>query len=599
MSWESYSDEALAELTSPGLVRRARKDLERSPPERLADSLYRVEGFEVRLELPLQKSRCACPAGGMCRHVLAAVLALRDEPHSDAPSAEILEEIASLDLAVLRRAAGKALWERAAGYGPVDLEALSAREARFRLPREGVEGRYLAGLGLVGMTCSCPSRKGCWHRLAALLSGRGVVPAPERSRALDAATLRSASVALEDLLRTGLCRLSPASVERLRTAAASAHAADLPRLAGLLRSLAGQVDLYLARDARAEPGRLLSAAARAGALLHALGSGRPVDGEHRSKYAPVAHLELAGLGLSVWRTAAGWAGLTVYFRGADAFYTWSETRRTPFDPAHRLAGEGPWSGADAPVRLPGRSLTLAQARVSPQGRISQSQQTQATMLGPADLLGLPATDRWSDLLEVALGWLAESRRVEALVWLAPARLEPAAFDRLRQETVRLAADRTGHSLPLRLPFRGEGPARALERFQPRGPCRVLGRLTWVDGVGVEPITLVDSRQRLHLSLLADGGEPTAGPPEALRSVSPSGRALLRAEDALSGWAEAGLANPPPLEPGLPELLERAGFERCSQALRELSGPRELLRAAWLVARTAEQLAVREAFSAAS
>jgi hypothetical protein len=65
----TFDDDALAALSSKGLVRRARKDLETARPEILdpGDDPERlrvqVAEAEVELALPPAQSRCACPAG--------------------------------------------------------------------------------------------------------------------------------------------------------------------------------------------------------------------------------------------------------------------------------------------------------------------------------------------------------------------------------------------------------------------------------------------------------------------------------------------------------------------------------------------------------
>jgi len=71
-------DAALAALANKGLVRRARKDLEQSRPEIVGDHegrlRVRVEEWIVELAERPAESRCGCPASGVCRHILVALL---------------------------------------------------------------------------------------------------------------------------------------------------------------------------------------------------------------------------------------------------------------------------------------------------------------------------------------------------------------------------------------------------------------------------------------------------------------------------------------------------------------------------------------------
>jgi len=75
-SYAAYDDEALAAMASPGLVRQAAKLLAQC--QWLGDAVS-VGGILVRLdELGPVKGRCPCPAAGVCVHVVAAAMFVRD-----------------------------------------------------------------------------------------------------------------------------------------------------------------------------------------------------------------------------------------------------------------------------------------------------------------------------------------------------------------------------------------------------------------------------------------------------------------------------------------------------------------------------------------
>src|SRR5947209_4532970 len=79
----AFDDDALAALANKGLVRRARKDLETSQPEIVEsadEDRLRLEVGDalVEIAMPVAQSRCGCPAGGICRHILAAVIFLKE-----------------------------------------------------------------------------------------------------------------------------------------------------------------------------------------------------------------------------------------------------------------------------------------------------------------------------------------------------------------------------------------------------------------------------------------------------------------------------------------------------------------------------------------
>ena len=80
----AFDDEALAGLANKGLVRRARKDLETIRPKVLepgdAAERLRVEVADAVAELALLPAqlRCDCPASGICRHILAALIFVKE-----------------------------------------------------------------------------------------------------------------------------------------------------------------------------------------------------------------------------------------------------------------------------------------------------------------------------------------------------------------------------------------------------------------------------------------------------------------------------------------------------------------------------------------
>jgi hypothetical protein len=116
----THNDAALEALASRGLVRRAHRDVAAGRAElgEVGDSTARIiaGGHDVDIdERGPAHARCSCPAEGVCRHILIAVLALRehldaDETPDDVPSAK--EELCALSQAALKKFAG-ADWDKA------------------------------------------------------------------------------------------------------------------------------------------------------------------------------------------------------------------------------------------------------------------------------------------------------------------------------------------------------------------------------------------------------------------------------------------------------------------------------------------------------
>src|SRR5262245_42481550 len=111
---KTLDDDALASLANKGLFRRAQKDLEAVRPQIVATepTVVRLQVADAIVEIPElpAKSKCSCPATGICRHILSALVYLRDDPELaslDAPKQGELFEPG--DAAAERTIAGEAL----------------------------------------------------------------------------------------------------------------------------------------------------------------------------------------------------------------------------------------------------------------------------------------------------------------------------------------------------------------------------------------------------------------------------------------------------------------------------------------------------------
>lgn len=270
------TDEAvLVAMANLGLVKRARKDLEREAPELLSRGeeaiVLRCEGHEVRLVAPLARSTCTCPAPGICRHILTGILFAQG---TAGPAREF--DPAELRAVNLEAWAGKKLLKQAEKLLPL---AVTLEDGVLRAPSHHFECRWVPGGGLESFVCSCHSTEPCVHRVACLLAWL----APERASVptgLQAAggvvrsreeVLASLGQVLSEMAALGTSRLAATTAERLQTLAMSAHGVDLPRLSKVLKGLEGEVRALLARQARATTAGWLATAAFAEALREGLG----------------------------------------------------------------------------------------------------------------------------------------------------------------------------------------------------------------------------------------------------------------------------------------------------------------------------------------
>lgn len=73
---------ALTAMANKGLYKRAVKDIDGAEPLYTEDdegASVSVGGEVCKIKVPLEKSECSCPARGICRHIIAAILLLKSE----------------------------------------------------------------------------------------------------------------------------------------------------------------------------------------------------------------------------------------------------------------------------------------------------------------------------------------------------------------------------------------------------------------------------------------------------------------------------------------------------------------------------------------
>ncbi|HEX9296146.1 MAG TPA: SWIM zinc finger family protein [Polyangiaceae bacterium] len=527
-------DDALSALANRGLVRRARKDLESRAPtlvgERNESLKLEVEGCTVLLSERPSEARCSCPAKGICRHILSAIMfvAAAALPLPD-PPADPDGELSAFEEEAIRKWAGRALFDRAERElsGGLSVAFRRTRVLVARISELNVECSFVPGSGLEGMLCDCHAPRVCLHRVVAVLAWQiehGVTEPPTlATHALLASSeaprtrdeVRASVIAVtEELVAHGLSTLNPAMIGRLRTLATSAHGVDLPALERFVRALADEGQTWLDRAARASDEAILSRAATVHALAQALGGNSPaLVGVHRSRYEPVRNLELTGIGARAWRSASGYVGVTVYFWDAKSahYNTWTEARPigTPgFDPVARFSGPGPWSGCQSPAVASASRMRLPSAWRSRSGRLSARAGTSAVSMGPTKLATLPLAVRtWSDLVPIAEKALVVGFRdrdeTASLVLIEPARWGPAVFDGTRQELVRPVFDDAGRAIPLvvRQSPETDRAIAALESYPPGAGARVFGVLEILRGsFALEPIAILEVTGATSLGL---------------------------------------------------------------------------------------------------
>ena len=468
----------------------------------------------------------------------------KDGKEPEPTVARSVAELLAVDDDAINRWAGKALVVRVGKLLvqglPVEFEETEGFSAR--LPTRNVECRWMPGLGLEGMICSCHAATACEHRVAAVLAfqicawhqgaGRAQQPWPGRRGRVAADQGRSSCLGGRGPCRDGGARALAAFARHGGTAAHAGRVGTWRRLTSARAALAGLAtltDSMLARDVQADSAAVLALASRADALRRGLAR-RPsfhLVGQHKTSYEPAGAIELVGLGARVWRSPSGYAGLTLYFwdRSARNWATWTDSRPLSvqgFDPVARYRGDGPWEGLASPEQASRETLRLTGAWRNRQGRLSGRPATRAWALGPSEPAQVPATiDRFDVLADRARllfgGSFRDRTEQDEIVLLSPARWGLPVFDDLRQELVQVVNDAEGRPLPLVLRQSKENheAITVLQNHDTSATSSVLGLLHLDAGrLFVEPIALHAGEEQINVTVdraLAASRSPETSP----------------------------------------------------------------------------------------
>jgi len=487
----SLDDAALEALSSKGLLRRAAADaaagrvaLTREDGEAAA---FEIEGAAVHLSAGgLAKSRCSCPAPGICRHLLAAILWLRDHTAAAPATATVAwrDVIGAITEPELAEFAGPAAWRAALGADFADPKVtVTPHDRSLQVDFPGGDlVTFLSTGGLDAALCKTGARTRKARIAAAVLAARAalglpafstpgqVAPAARVGNSLDLEDIR-------DFLKKNYfaaLSLAPAAVEdEARRNALAGRVERRPRLAGLFKRIAACIAEMRQRTATADAGTLLALMAEAYALTIALDAtvdqsaqGR-LAGQVQQDYEEAGDLDLFGLGARRWEAPSGAHGVTTHFYAPAARRSLTVTLARPdrtdaaFHPLQAFQATPVWGLTMA--EMSNSRVRLANAQISASGRLSSSAATSAVCEPWLAAPGVVAEWRcafgdWADLetyLQTAFTARLGTPPVPDIpVILSFARRGGMRFDELTQTSLWPLADKHGRWIGLRLDYAG-------------------------------------------------------------------------------------------------------------------------------------------------
>ncbi len=478
------ADEAyLIGMSNKGVYKRACKDAQETEAAvtYAADSAeVRIGGEVCQIRDPLWESSCSCPSRSVCRHLIAAILWLKEhseeQPHADAPE-EVFPETLRKALTAFPAEKLKSIlsgkWRTLVGGIP-EIRLAEGSVLSGTLP-DGTAVRLL--YPLEGSTCSCHKKEICPHKAAviaawqireglltpeALQPEKTVLPAAEADRIRESAA-RSYALLCE-VLHWGLVRLPENIADHMEAAAVQSHALKMADAERALRDIGSRLSDSRSRRAVFRNEAFLRKLCSTARMLERLQDEKITEaqlGEFRQSYSDYpGDLYLLPLGL---REVQGeYVGRMYYFLNLDEtaerrFYTLSDIRPAFYEGMGRKRRATMVWDLSVPLRSLMRSrLVLHGAKVNG-GKLSASQET--TLVSQAE--GNPDCTQVRELLhtdfrELAV-WLSAqgAQETDRLCLVHPAACTDCQFDTHTQELKVKLIDHAENRIAIRVRYRAE------------------------------------------------------------------------------------------------------------------------------------------------
>ncbi|GGV73833.1 hypothetical protein GCM10015535_01570 [Streptomyces gelaticus] len=608
----ALTPETLAALANRGLVKRATKELDAGTVPALTtdpDTTVRARFADgTTTALPpgtgLDEGDCSCAAPGVCRHLIALVLAHQRGAVADPESAPatftdwspgrtddaaLTEAVGARPVAAARRTFERgyaAVVHRPSPGRPEPRVDLPTCAVRFPVPGEIAYALTDATAALRGEVVAlavwafraADATDTAERSVSVQVGGRPTAPATSLP-ALDTAV-----GLVDELLAEGVAHVGPVHGAALARAGAALTAASMHWPAGAIAELTDQLTAYADRDAHYRPESVAAlltevhARRRAAAQAGVLGTREAGD-------TPLRRVRLVSLGCRVHGTAQSLVS-EVYFAhpGAGTVLvlrkTWTAAEGKELS-AHQLAPRrvlGTPLGSlaagslvsESVRRTPSRALAVARGRLGT---------TTITPVGAA-WTELPDPLLVRDLTALTAGWDSRPPRLirprveaETVHVVAMSEVESVGYDPAEQRLEAVVRDAAGTRAVVASEYRPECPGAldALADALEGGATHISGSLhRWGGGVRIDPLAVLTPAGTV-LPDLAAGDGSTALAAVGRRPLDPLTAALDEAISAMSAVPHSGLRHlNVPARARIDEAattLSRTGLSRAATLLR--------------------------------
>ena len=519
-------DEYLIGLTNKGIVKRAYKDKETAVIKILKleeEAALQIDGETVILSLPLGDSKCSCPSRSICKHIMSDILFLKEQTACSDEDAEDITSEENTDSTDKR----ETLWNEILSFPEKDLLKVmgTRRLASFltkvgkevrpeieessvftiQLPGENITVKLLSPLEY--SSCSCHKKELCVHKAEAILwcrlkagvfSLKDLEEFQKKDSPLDTVQIKNAAVQmkdyLEELMTTGLSRVSPDVTDSLERFAIISHNAGLADFERAFRGLGTLYQSYLSRQASFLTVDLMKKLTGLYSRVNILLDTEDIAlllkeaGEFHADYLAAGDLDLTGITIEHFEDVSGYEGETVYFleTKTDKWYTYTVARPVFYDKRKKWGkpqkAEAPWGLNCSLENLITLRIHLMDAKCDERRRLSSSKETRGEILGTCE----PDPEEFPRWYYEDFGKLFSERitgQNRDLVFIQPAFCEKAVFSKTEQMLSMTLYDRQKREVILELPYSKEDARsiRYLEKIREEEPPCFIGKVYLRDG----------------------------------------------------------------------------------------------------------------------
>lgn len=351
----SWDEDYIIDFANKGLYKRGLKEFKKGIDinyEVVDDKLIcNVEDVSIAMSDDIQGITCSCPAKSVCKHIIIAILYLREvlkdelsdrvidaEKHDgvdskNLPNTNDMNYIKSIDiensLNKLSKGNIRAILFR------LELEIskdYSISNNSIKLFND-ITIHFTSG-DIESIICSNKCKGLCHHKVEAVIFygiENGFCRMKDIKDLLIISWIRKSKVDIDkdclfnvknligNMMDNGLSRLPKSYLDRIIDCSVACNNSNLPNLEKMLRTLRTMIDKYHAKDTSFWTGRYLKHLTKI--YLTAIGiennkkSTALIDliGERRSDYINIGKGNLIGLGVEAWITESNYQGLTCFF----------------------------------------------------------------------------------------------------------------------------------------------------------------------------------------------------------------------------------------------------------------------------------------------